>query len=210
MAEHLSELFAYYNSMSDVAYEKTRNKGYSECGDIGSAIIALRAIDACLSMGQSPSQEAKAAFFKEAVELNGSYVRGMKKIFGVGIDELRKSFSGLNKAENFYRSFFAKALDSNLVGSLIENFFDYPYPAHDEVEGLSKLMDRCLMMALKTFPGLSLLDQTVMTESFVRSVLEHQGWKSIPGLAAPQILDAIDRIKKGYRLLPSHGMSMKI
>lgn len=157
------------------------------------------------SLGEHPNDEAKEGFFKECIEPNGVYVRGMKKIFGVGIEDLRRNFRGQNRADDFCQSFFGKAKDPGLIGSIIENFFDYPYPVHNEPRDLSKLMDRCFMMVLKTFPALSGFGEAAILDGFVKSVLERQGWNGSPGITVKKVLDRMEVIKNEYLQL-SQGL----
>lgn len=199
VAQYLSQLLSYYNSMRDVAYEKTGSKGKSEGRDHSASIIALSAINICLAMGNNPNPDNIENFYKQCIEPHGEFVNGMKKIFGQGVEEIRRDLRRHdNKQAAFYKSFFEKASNPELIGSIMEYFFDFPYLPQRKTEQLIKLSHRCITMTLEAFPMLHTLDEARIRSGFLGTIITKQGWAN---LQIDPLLDEMKKLELHYAAL---------
>jgi len=175
---YLSNMLTYYNTMSDVTHARSEGGGINQ-GKEHSSVVALNAISHFLSFKKPLTSDQETEFYEQAVEENGEFVDGMIRIFGKGIDDVRKYFSE-DKA-SFFEAFNEMANNPKLVGDVIEGLFDFSKTEERRSEDeLAKMSKRCIEMSLIAFPELQTLDKSGIAEGFLEKVSKNQGWDLKP------------------------------
>lgn len=210
--QYVLSLAECYSKLPEVSRLKTDNKSNNEGVNTRAAIASLNAINEFLELNEDRDidEQKKINFAKRCLAVNGDLVDGMRKLFNCdSINDVRRTFGlpvdvRINSdlfnnelAENFFASMHNISIDQNLIGRLIETYFDFPYKQYplygregnlltpsaskqaglktQKFENLITNASQCLAFTFGAFDKIQIQDG--IAHSFLTEVIKNQRWK---------------------------------